>query len=286
MSNIKEIKSIELGSYTTTMTGITVLFSIIAAIVFTIIIAASVPNGINMVIYLIPTIIVGAFMIGIYNNFCQGLLYNILSKSIRTVDIAIKDDNEIVKISTNETAIIVSLILTIQAFLLYCVSMFILPLLLNSMVQTLVLTGQQALALSIYQLMVALNNPTTILIGIFSTFIISFVFVLLGTYVYNYIAGKGRGIVLNLSEENGLTAIDSIDALKFGIVFAIISLVLNIILAIILLLSGGSAVNAIGNILGGFVGGFISFYLMALFYNLLAPRIGKIKLELIDYKIN
>ena len=286
MSNIKEIKSIELGSYTTTMTGITVLFSIIAAIVFTIIIAASVPNGINMVIYLIPTIIVGAFMIGIYNNFCQGLLYNILSKSIRTVDIAIKDDNEIVKISTNETAIIVSLILTIQAFLLYCVSMFILPLLLNSMVQTLVLTGQQALALSIYQLMVALNNPTTILIGIFSTFIISFVFVLLGTYVYNYIAGKGRGIVLNLSEENGLTAIDSIDALKFGIVFAIISLVLNIILAIILLLSGGSAVNAIGNIIGGFVSGFISFYLMALFYNLLAPRIGKIKLELIDYKIN
>ena len=286
MSNIKEIKSIELGSYTTTMTGITVLFSIIAAIVFTIIIAASVPNGINMVIYLIPTIIVGAFMIGIYNNFCQGLLYNILSKSIRTVDIAIKDDNEIVKISTNETAIIVSLILTIQAFLLYCVSMFILPLLLNSMVQTLVLTGQQALALSIYQLMVALNNPTTILIGIFSTFIISFVFVLLGTYVYNYIAGKGRGIVLNLSEENGLTAIDSIDALKFGIVFAIISLVLNIILAIILLLSGGSAVNAIGNIIGGFVSGFIEFYLMALFYNVLAPRIGKIKLELIDYKIN
>lgn len=286
MSSIKEIKSIELGSYTTTMTGITVLFSIIAAILLTIIIAASVPNGINMVIYLIPTIIVGAFMIGIYNNFCQGLLYNILSKSIRTVDIALKDDKEIVKISTSETAIIVSLILTIQTFLLYCVSMFILPLLLNSMVQTLVLTGQQALALSIYQLMVVLNNPTTILIGIFSTFIISFVFVLLGTYVYNYIAGKGRGIVLNLSEENGLTAIDSLDALKFGIVFAIISLVLNIILAIILLLSGGSAVNAIGNILGGFVSGFISFYLMALFYNLLAPRIGKIKLELIDCKIN
>ena len=57
MVDVKELKSIELSSFTTMAIGIAVLFSIIAAILLSIIIGASVPNGVGIIIYLIPTII-------------------------------------------------------------------------------------------------------------------------------------------------------------------------------------------------------------------------------------
>lgn len=286
MADVKELKSIELTSFTTMATGIAVLFSIIAAIIFAIIIGATVPNGIGVVIYLIPTIIIGTLMYNIYNNFFEGFMYNVLAKKLKTIAVAIEGGKEIVKISTSETATMVSIIVTIQFILLYLVSLFILPLTLSSMVQTLMYTGQSSLAYGIYQLLNLISQPTTILILIFGTFIITFVFVLLGTYIYNIMAKSGRGIVLNLSEENGLTVIDSIDSLKLGIMFAVISGILSLITALISLVSGGNLPSLIGSILGGFVGGFIEFYLMGLFYNFLAPKLGKIKIELIDYVIN
>ena len=57
---------------------------------------------------------------------------------------------------------------------------------------------------------------------IFGSFIITFVFVLIGAYIYNLIASKGRVITLKLSKENEMTAIDSIDILNFAIAFTII----------------------------------------------------------------
>lgn len=286
MADVKELKSIELTSFTTMATGIAVLFSIIAAIILAIIIGATVPNGVGIVIYLIPTIIIGTLMYNIYNTFFEGFLYNVLAKRLKTIAVAIEGGKEIVKISTSETATMVSLIVTIQFILLYLVSLFILPLTLSSMVQTLMYTGQSSLAYGIYQFLNLISQPTTILILIFGTFIITFVFVLLGTYIYNMMAKSGRGIVLNLSEENGLTVIDSIDPLKLGIMFAVISGLLSLITALISLVSGGNLPSLLGSVIGGFVGGFIEFYLMGLFYNFLAPKLGKIKIELIDYVIN
>ena len=140
-------------------------------------------------------------------------------------------------------------------------------------------------AYSIYQLLIVLSQPATIGIIIFGTFIISFVFVLIGTYIYNILGKNGRGAVLNLSIENSMTSIDSIDSLKLAIAFAIISGILNLILAIIMMISGAPITTAIGNVIGGFVGGFIEAYLVGLFYNFLAPKLGKLKIELIDFKI-
>ena len=285
MSNVKELKSIELASFTTMMTGIAVLFSIIAAIIFAIYMGAAVPNGLGMVIYLIPTIIVGTFMYTIYNSFCEGLLYNFLAKKLKTIAVIITDKGEIAKISTTETATMAAIILTIQAILLYLVSVFILPIFLTSIMQTLMYAGQSTVAYSIYQLLMLLSQPATIGISIFGTFIITFVFVLLGTYIYNFVANSGRTIVLKLSEENCLTVIDSVDTLKIAIMFSIICGVLSIITGIISLVSGANILSFIGSVIGGFVGGFVEFYLFALFYNFLAPKIGKIKLELIDFKI-
>ncbi|MBQ1781357.1 MAG: hypothetical protein II003_00740 [Methanobrevibacter sp.] len=286
MSDIKELKSIELSSYTTMVTGITVLFSIITAILISIGIAALMPSGSGVIIYLIATIIVGVFMYTIYNSFSQGLFYNLLAKKLKTIAVIIEDGKEIAKISTTETATMVALISTIQFILLYLVSVLVLPLLFTSVIQTLMFTGQATLAYGIYQLLAILSQPTTILMLIFGTFIITFVFVLIGAYIYNILAKKGRGVILNLGNEGGLTAIESIEPLKLAIAFAIICGILSLIVGIISVISGGSIANLIGNVLGGFVGGFIEFYLIAIFYNFLAPKIGKIKLELIDFKIN
>ena len=285
MSNVKELKSIELASFTTMITGISVIFSIIGAIILAIIIGAFVPNGGGIAIYLVPTIIVGTFMYTIYNSFSQGLFYNLLAKRLKTVAMIITDKGEIAKISTTETATMTAIILTIQVILLYLVSVFVLPMFLTSIMQTLMYAGQDTVAFSIYQMIMLLSQPTTIGLIIFGTFIITFVFVLLGTYIYNLVANSGRAIVLKLSEENGFTAIDHIDPLKAAIMFAIISGVLSIITGIISLISGANFANFIGEVLGGFVGGFIEFYLYALFYNFLAPKLGKIKLELIDFRI-
>ena len=112
--------------------------------------------------------------------------------------------------------------------------------------------------------------------------VITFVFVLLGTYIYNILGSKDRGIIVNLSKENNMTSLDSIDILKLAIAFAIVSGILNMILAIIMLISGMTITTAISNIIVGFVGGFIEAALLGAFYNFLAPKIGKIKLELID----
>lgn len=282
MSGFKELKSLDLASYTIISTAIAVLFSIITSIVIVIAIGVTSPQAMGGVIFIIPTIIVGALMYTIYNAFCQGYLYNLLTQKLNSIKIAFKDDKEIIKVSTVETAIVISMIITIQVILVYLVSVFLFPLLLNSLIQTLMYSGQQLMAYSVYQFMMLLSQPFTIAMIIFGTFIISFVFVLLGCYIYNILASSGRGAIVNLSNEDGMTAIDSIDVLKLAIVFTVVGGVLNLILALITLLSGGNIMTLVINVIVGFVGAFVNGALMAIFYNFLAPKLGKLKLELID----
>ena len=282
MSGFKELKSLDLASYTIISTAIAVLFSIIFSIVIVIAIGVSSPQAMGGVIFIIPTIIVGALMYTIYNAFCQGYLYNLLTQKLNSIKIAFRDDKEIVKVSTVETAIVISMIITIQVILVYLVSVFLFPLLLNSLIQTLMYSGQQLMAYSVYQFMMLLSQPFTIAMIIFGTFIISFVFVLLGCYIYNILASSGRGAIVNLSNKDGMTAIDSIDVLKLAIVFAVVGGVLNLILALITLVSGGNIMTLVINVIVGFVGAFVNGALLAIFYNFLAPKLGKLKLELID----
>lgn len=279
MISMKELQSIDLSSYTTIFTGISVLFSVILALVATILIAILSPGSIGVAIYIIPTIIVGTFMIGIYRYFSEALFFNFVSKKLKNIKIAL-NDGEIVKISPTETATILATIATIQAILIYLISVLILPLMINSTIQTLMLSGQEMIAYELYQLLLIISQPMTIIMFIFGTFIITFVFILIGVYIYNMLASRGRGIVLGLSEENGMTVVDSIDMMKFAIAVSIIGGVLNLILGIIMLISGGSAVTLITNVVSGFVGGFISAALIAIFYNFLAPKLGKLKIKL------
>ena len=282
MSELKELKSIELSSFTTILTGIEIIFAIIFSIIISIAIIAFVPQGVSLAIYMIPTIVVGTLMYGTYKNFFEGFLYNTLSKKLKTINIVIKDGKEIAEISTTETAIMCSIIITIEFILLYLVSVFIMPIFLTSIMQTLAMTGQMAVAFTIYQFLSIISQPTTILILIFGIFIISFVFILLGAFIYNIFANTGRGAVVKLSSENNMTAIESIAPLKLAIVSTVVIGILNVIFNIIMLITGYAPITVVESIVSGFIGAFICGFLIAAFYNFLSPMLGKLKLELID----
>ena len=281
MVSMKEFKSIDLASFTIVSTGIAVLFAIIIAIIAAIGLLIVSTGDIGTLIYIIPTIIVGTFMIGIYRYFTDGLFFNLVSNKLKNIKVSL-NGGELLKISPIETATITATVATIQIVLVYLASILILPLMISTVVQTLMLAGQQLIAYELYQLMFLITQPTTVLIFIIGTFVITFVSTLIAVYIYNLLASKGRGIVFELSQENGMTVIDSISMMNFAINIAIIGGLLSLIMGIISLISGGDIIGLIGNVISSIISGFVSAALIAIFYNLLAPKIGKIKLELID----
>ena len=139
-----------------------------------------------------------------------------------------------------------------------------------------------AVAFTIYQFLSIISQPTTILILIFGIFIISFVFILLGAFIYNIFANTGRGAVVKLSSENNMTVIESIAPLKLAIVSTVVIGILNVIFNIIMLITGYAPITVVESIVSGFIGAFICGFLIAAFYNFLSPVLGKLKLELID----
>jgi hypothetical protein len=214
MVSVKELKSVDLSSFTIVTTAIGVLFSIISSILIVIMMGVTTPSAIGASIYIISTVIVGTLMYTIYNSFCQGFLYNTLAKKINPIKLAF-DGNKIIKVTTTETAIAIAMIETVMVILLYLASVVLMPLMINAAVQTLMYSGQQVLAYGLYQFMLLISQPATIAMIIFGTFIITFVFVLLGCYIYNILAGRGRCVEVELSQENNMTVINFNDvALK------------------------------------------------------------------------
>lgn len=279
MSDVKILKSIDITSYTIMGTGIGVLFSVLASIILLVAIGILNAQSIGIVAYIIPTLIVGTIMCSIYNRFAEGYLYNWLTKRMNPITFELKDGKEITKISTVPTALIASIITTILVILLCAVSIFIVPIILSSIVQTLMFSGQTVMAFALYQVAAVIMQPSVIAMIIVGSFIITFVFTLIATYIYNF---GSKGIVLDLSKDSEMTSLNSINPLSLVIVLTVISLVFNIILAIISLVSGGDAYQALGNIVGGLINGVIGGGLLAIFYNFLATKLGKLKIELID----
>lgn len=281
MSDVKILKSIDITSYTIMGTGIGVLFSVLFSIILLIAIGILNAQSIGVVAYIIPTIIVGTIMCSIYNRFAEGYLYNWLTKRMNPITFELKDGKEITKISTVPTALIASIITTILVILLCAITIFIAPIIISAIVQTLMFSGQTVMAFALYQVAAMIMQPSFIAMSI-GSFIITFVFTLIATYIYNLLGSKGKGIILDLSKDGDMTSLNSIDPLSLIIVLTVISLIFNIILAIITLISGGNAYQALGNIVGGLINGVIGGGLLAIFYNFLATKLGKLKIELID----
>ena len=277
----KELKSIDLSSYTIISTGVATLISILIAIIIIVAFAVSVPNSMGVMIYIFPTIVFGTMISNIFVNFSTGYLYNVLSKRLGFIKFNIEEDS-IKSISAKETGLLVGFITLIMILVIYLATSLILPLIISSFMTLLMYSAQTGIATAMYQTMMLISNPITIAIGIIGSVIIVSVFTLLGIYIYNILASSDREIVVKLSKENNLTQLDSITPLNFAIAMGAISLILNIILAAILVISGVPLFNALVDVLIGFVSAFITAMLIALSYNFLAPKLGKLKLELID----
>lgn len=275
----KKLTSIDIESYTVISTGINVLLSIIMSIIIVGLFAVAVPNSIGVMAYLIPTIIFGTMISNIFLAFTEGYLYNILSSKFGFIKLDI-DEEYIKKISTKETALIVGCISLIIILIIYLAFSLIIPLFLSSLMTILMYGSQTNLAAALYQIMFLISNPMFIAVGILGSVIIVTVFTLLATYIYNILASSERGILFKLTTEDKFTQLESITPFNFAIAIGAICLILNIILGIILMISGVPIFNALVDILMSFVTGFISSYIIAVFYNFLAPKLGKLKVEL------
>ena len=275
----KKLTSIDIESYTVISTGINVLLSIIMSIIIVGLFAVAVPNSIGVLAYLIPTIIFGTMISNIFLAFTEGYLYNILSSKFGFIKVDIEGDY-IKKISTKETALIVGCISLIITLIIYLAFSLIIPLFLSSLMTILMYGSRTNLAAALYQIMFLISNPLFIAIGILGSVIIVTVFTLLATYIYNILASSERGILVKLTTEDKFTQLESITPLSFAIAIGAICLILNIVVGIIMVLSGVPIFNALTSILMSFVTGFISSYILAIFYNFLAPRLGKLKVEL------
>ncbi len=278
----KELKSIDLVSFTIMGTGINVLFSILISIIMLIGFSVMIPNSFSIMIYLVPTIVFGTLITCIFAYFSEGYLYNILSKKLKSITIDIDENGRINRISTTSTALMVSLISLIIVIIVYLAMFFITPLLLSTIIQILMMSGQMAVASILYQGLILINNPVTIGILLIIIFVITFVTTLVATFIYNILGNSNRGATVELSEDDKFTVIDSINPLNLAIVIAAISLVINIVIAIISIITGTNPVNGVLSIVPGLVSSFITGFLIALFYNFLAPKLGKLKVELIN----
>lgn len=278
----KELKSIDLVSFTIMGTGINVLFSILISIIMLIGFSVMIPNSFSIMIYLVPTIVFGTLITCIFTYFSEGYLYNILSKKLKSITIDIDENGRINRISTTSTALMVSLISLIMAIIVYLAMFFITPLLLSTIMQILMMSGQMAVASILYQGLILINNPVTIGILLIIIFVITFVTTLVATFIYNILGNSNRGATVEISNDDKFTVIDSINPLNLAIVIAAISLVINIVIAIVNIITGTNPVSAVLSIVTGLVSSFITGFLIALFYNFLAPKLGKLKVELIN----
>lgn len=276
---LKELKSIDVASYTTILTGISLLISVIVSLIIIVIFALAVPGSIGIMAYIIPTIIFGTLIWAVFLFFSQATLYNALSKKIGAVKLDI-NGNYIKSISSKETTILVTAITIIITIVVYLAVSFIMPMILSSMLTVLMYSGQNEIAMALYQLMITISNPIPIILGLVFASVATLILTLLSTYIYNFLGDSERGITAELSGDGDFTIVESVDPVNFAVAISAVSLIINIILGVIMIVNGTPLLYTTVNILSGFISTFVVCILVVVFYNFLSPRIGKLKVEL------
>ena len=94
---VREIKSLDVASFTVALTGVSSLISLIIGVILVGAVSVIVPNSFGAVIYLLPGIVFSTMICGIFIYFSEAYLYNILSKKLGTIKLDI-DENTILKI--------------------------------------------------------------------------------------------------------------------------------------------------------------------------------------------
>ncbi|WP_295722264.1 hypothetical protein [uncultured Methanobrevibacter sp.] len=281
MVNKKEIKSLDLSSLTTIGMGIYTVLSIIAVLILVVYIL--IVGGANVLvanISLVPFIIFGTILYSIIFFFGRGFLYNVLTKKLSCIGFEI-EDGRIVKIDTVSTALVFAIIATIAFIFVYVMSVVIVPFMASAILQMLMLTGQIGLAMLMYNLIALLFSPAVTLILIVSTFLLTFVDVLIGVSIYNILTSYLGGIKVELKSGREYTSVESVDAKSAAIIMSVIALVVGVVMSLLLLVINQKlAISALYNIVSSFIGGFIGTFIIVFVYNKISNSLGKLKLEL------
>ena len=308
MVDIKEIKSVKLAPFTLMSSSVNAILGFIAAIIMFIVfgtIASLIPGfeGIGSFITfagaaLIIIYPISAFFISLATSFFSVLLYNGLVSRLGGVKLGL-DGNELINIPVVSFSLILASIEAIWAFIIgIFLTAAILPVIagLSSSIPTI----SQAIANATNATNATLPTGAALgaggaILAVFMiiglpiiVFITGFIGHALAAIFYNYVAVRIAKVQLNFTATTGalfdLTSIPVVPAaLAIAIVFAIFGF-LRGLANLATLSANGNAVGGVESLIamtiGSFVGYFILTALVAIFYNVLAPRIGAVKLEL------
>ena len=282
MSNLKTLKSIDVASATIIGTGVQVLFSIILAIILLIIVGIVSSSSFVAFLSIASTIIFGTIAFCIFSYFTQSSVYNWLAKRINPLSFSIEDDGTISKIATAPTAINLAIICTILSIIIYLMTVFVVPLILSTIVQVMMLAGQMQVATILYNMAMLYTSPAMVIGYILGIFIMTCIYTLISVSIYNLLAAKGYGAKVKLNEENKITSLESIDVKSTALIYGVISLIIGLVTGIITAVISGSYLNIVAYTVSGLIGGIIVMALIAIFYNFLSKKLGKLKMELVN----
>ncbi len=308
MVDVKEIKHIRRAPFTLMNASIQSIFAFIFAILFVLafgLVAAFIPGlgdlggtlaliGVGVIILAPLTV----FFLNIMGSFVLALLYNLLASGVGGVKLGL-EGSELKSIPVVPISLIMAGISTVIAFIvgLYMALAF-------TPIFTLISTATPVVATAIAEATNATNMtiPTGALIGaagwVFAlTFIIlvpivSFISTFIGTALfaifYNALAPRVGSAKLEFAAVSGnvfeLVNIPAVPAaLIMAVIFAIFGLIRGIFSLITFSLAG-DAINGVISLIASTIGYLVMYFigtaLFAIFYNLLQPRIGGVKLEL------
>ena len=311
MEDIKEVKSVDLISFTLIASSTAAILAFIYAVIILFIsgiIVVFIPqvagfkdviSGLGVASLIILPI--GAYFLVMAVSFFTALMYNGLSQRISGFKVGL-DGNEIIQIPKKIFALIISSIEGIWAFILgLFLAAAVLPFtdIINSLIQYFINTIPDATnivgALPLGIGADGLSLAALLLIGFpVIVFLFGFVSSILFAVFYNQIASKIIKMELEFEKITGtLHELKSLPVVATaapvsGAVFGAFGVIMGFITLLSLALTGNPSVTNLTNdiliiVMNGlfyFIGYFLIFALIAVIYNFMAPRIGGIKLNL------
>lgn len=284
MTEIK-IKNVGIDSYTSMISAInTILAFIICVILFIFMIAVS---GFSLVsIFTIVILLIGlplvSFLVSLALNFLRVKFYNLFSGKLNPISFELYDGEEILKIQTLKSALILACVAGVVAFILGIVLLTLSPLI-------------QYLYYIVpfdwmYLLISQFSSVGNIVIYPIITFVSTLISFIIYFGLYNIFAPLLGGVKVDLEEKSAgnyvLNEVKPISlALNVAIISLIITVVVTIIMGIIGVATGAIAIVAFLVSLAiyaiiAFVGSFVATFIIAALYNFFAPKIGAVELEL------
>ncbi|MCK9152003.1 hypothetical protein [Methanobacterium alcaliphilum] len=304
MNVSKEVKSVKIVPYTIMSASLNAVWGLVFAIILLIFggtIAAFLPSELAVLSSLIVGISVagilvfpvGAFLFSIMPSFLYALIYNLLVPKLGGVKFEISEMTEITRFDVVPVALISAAVAAVFQFIVQLVMAPLQAVMVGAMggiirLAAAAMNNTTTSAMPAFGTMGAFGAILNIIISPIITFIMMFIGIAIFALLFNFLAPKVGGIKLELSQlANNFFGIENINAVALGLITGVITAVLGLIIGIIMLIILAAANAAVAGIIilltytiGGFIVMFIVYALTALFYNVLAPRIGAIKIEL------